>query len=43
MAIIVGSGKRLTTDDGIPYMWQSGDVTTLPSNEIKIMSSDGGA
>ena len=41
MAILVGSGKRLTTDDGIPYMWQSGDVTTAPSNENKIVASDG--
>jgi len=42
MAILVGSGKRLTTDDGIPYMWQSGDVTTTP-NASDVMSYSGGA
>ena len=41
MAIIVGSGKRLTTDDGIPYMWQSGDVTTTP-NEVGILTASDG-
>jgi hypothetical protein len=43
MAILVGSGKRLTTDDGIPYMWQSGDVTTAPNEVGIITASDGGA
>ena len=42
MAILVGSGKRLTTDDGIPYMWQSGDVTTAP-NEVGIITASDGA
>jgi hypothetical protein len=42
MAILVGSGKRLTTDDGIPYMWQSGDVTTTP-NEVGIITASDGA
>ena len=32
MAILAGSGKRLSTDDGIPYMWQSGDVYTEPTS-----------
>ena len=42
MAILVGSGKRLTTDDGIPYMWQSGDVATTP-NEVGIITASDGA
>ena len=37
MAILFGSGKKLFTDDGIPYMWQSGDVTTTP-NASDVMS-----
>lgn len=28
MAFGVKSGKQLTTNDGIPYLWESGDVTT---------------
>ena len=35
MAILFGSGKKLITNDGIPYMWNSGDVTTAPSEEIE--------
>ena len=42
MAIIAGSGKRLSTDDGIPYMWQSGDVTNTP-NEVGIITASDGA
>ena len=42
MAILVGSGKRLTTDDGIPYMWQSGDVVTKSTYVGIITASDGG-
>ena len=42
MAIIVGSEKKLTTDDGIPYMWQSCDVTTTP-NEVGIITASDGA
>jgi hypothetical protein len=29
--------------NGVPYMWQSGDVTTISSNENKITASDGAA
>ena len=42
MAILFGSGKKLFTDDGIPYMWQSGDVTTTPSAS-DVMSYSSGA
>ena len=42
MAILFGSGKKLFTDDGIPYMWQSGDVTTTP-NEVGIITASDGA
>ena len=31
----------VATNDGIPYLWSSGDVTTVPSNEVKITASDG--
>ena len=30
-----------STNDGIPYLWKSGDITTTPSNETKITASDG--
>ena len=33
--------KATYTADGIPYMWNSGNVTTAPSNEVKITASDG--
>ena len=36
------NNKRLFTDDGIPYMWQSGDVTTTP-NASDVMSYSSGA
>ena len=42
MAILFGPGKKLFTDDGIPYMWQSGDVTTTP-NEVGIITASDGA
>ena len=35
--------KNHTTKYGEPYLWGSGDVTTLPSNETKITASDGAA
>ena len=44
MAILAGSGKRLSTDDGIPYMWQSGDVYTEPTSVgIGSITSSNGA
>jgi hypothetical protein len=42
MAILFGPGKKLFTDYGIPYMWQSGDVTTAP-NEVGIITASDGA
>jgi len=33
--------KNHTTKYGEPYLWGSGDVTTIPSNENKITASDG--
>ena len=41
MAILFGSGKKLITNDGIPYMWNSGDVTTTPNEVGIITASDG--
>jgi len=35
------NNKAAYTTDGIPYLWNSGDVTTIPSNETKITASDG--
>jgi len=35
------NNKAAYTADGIPYLWNSGDVTTIPSNETKILASDG--
>jgi len=32
-----------STNDGIPYLWKSGDITTTPSNQTKITASDGAA
>ena len=46
MTLNIGIGSTLIapyTDDGIPYLWKSGDVNTLPSNENKITASDGAA
>jgi len=37
------NNKAAYTADGIPYLWNSGDVTTIPSNETKITASDGAA
>ena len=41
MAFKTSSGKLITTKYGEPYIWQSSDVTTLPSNEMIITASDG--
>ena len=44
MTFNIGIGTTLiamATDDGIPYLWKSGDITTTPSNENKITASDG--
>lgn len=38
MSIII-NGKAALTNDGLPYMWESGDITTLPSNEVKVEST----
>ena len=43
MAFGVKSGKLLTTNDGIPYMWESGDVTTGVSNESSFVGSTAAA
>ena len=46
MTLNIGIGSTLIasyTDDGIPYLWKSGDITTTPSNETKITASDGAA
>ena len=43
MTFKVGVGTAIRaayTDNGVPYMWESGDVTTIPSNEFKIKASD---
>jgi len=44
MTLNIGIGSTLIasyTDDGIPYLWKSGDITTPHSNETKITASDG--
>lgn len=45
MAFKVGSSlnsdKVSSTSTGVPYLWGTGDTTTLPSNEVKITASDG--
>ena len=33
------NNKAAYTTDGIPYLWNSGDVTTIPSNEFKITAN----
>jgi len=46
MTLNIGIGSTLIasyTDDGIPYLWKSGDITTPHSNETKITASDGAA
>jgi len=43
MTLNIGIGSTLIasyTDDGIPYLWKSGDITTPHSNETKITASD---
>ena len=40
MAFKNSTGKLTTTKYGEPYLWGSGDVTTIPSNEVKITASD---
>jgi hypothetical protein len=41
MAFKHSTNKLFTTKYGEPYLWGSGDVTTIPSNESKILASDG--
>ena len=41
MAFKHSTNKLFTTKYGEPYLWGSGDVTTIPSNENKILASDG--
>jgi len=41
MAFKHSTNKLFTTKYGEPYLWGSGDVTTIPSNENKIVASDG--
>ena len=41
MAFKHSTNKLFTTKYGEPYLWGSGDVTTIPSNENKITASDG--
>ena len=43
MAFKHSTNKLFTTKYGEPYLWGSGDVTTIPSNENKITASDGAA
>ena len=43
MAFKHSTNKVYTTKYGEPYLWGSGDVTTIPSNENKITASDGAA
>ena len=33
------NGKALFTYDGIPYVWESGDTTTAPYNQVKIVGN----
>jgi hypothetical protein len=35
--------KAAYTSDGIPYLWKSGDTTTVPTGEVKITASDAAA
>ena len=41
MAFKHSTNKAHITKYGEPYLWGSGDVTTIPSNENKITASDG--
>ena len=43
MAFKHSTNKLFTTKYGEPYLWGSGDVTTIPSNQNKILASDGSA
>lgn len=36
----LASARAVATNDGIPYVWNSGDVTTVPSNETKLVTTD---
>lgn len=38
MAFQYPNNRVPTTKDGIPYVWGGGDITTVPSNEVKITS-----
>jgi hypothetical protein len=42
MAFKIGANTAYT-NDGIPYLWGSGNESTLPSNQVKIVASDGAA
>ena len=42
MVFKVGN-KAAYTSDGIPYLWKSGDTTTVPTGEVKITASDAAA
>lgn len=37
----LASARAVATNDGVPYMWNSGNVLTVPSNQIKILAPDG--
>jgi catechol 2,3-dioxygenase-like lactoylglutathione lyase family enzyme len=37
----MSKGKAVTTIDGIPYLYGSGEITTLPSNVNKLTAYDG--
>jgi len=41
MAFKIGANTAYT-NDGIPFLWGSGDQTTVPSNQVKIAASDPG-
>jgi hypothetical protein len=40
MAFKIGANTAYT-NDGVPFLWGSGDQTTAPSNQVKIKASDG--
>jgi len=40
---IKSKNKATYTVDGIPYLWNSGDVSTLPVTQVKIVASDAAA
>jgi len=46
MTFNIGIGSTLiasSTDDGIPYLWKSGDITSQANNQTTITASDGAA